>query len=133
MSARGPTAAGEAGWVVLDSGLKAQSTDSGSGVIVCTADEFVAALGRCPPWDAAQGAFRSSVGHLVVLGVSDEHSKVAVREGSHETAFLPPVGTKVMLMPGHCDPFVNHYDWLVAVEGGSVAAVWRLGARSPGL
>jgi hypothetical protein len=40
-----------------------------------------------------------------------------------------------MLMPGHCDPFVNHYDWIVAVrgsKGGAVTGVWRLGSRSPG-
>lgn len=130
MSARAPSSAGgEGGWAVLDSGLKAQSTDSGPGTVVCTAPEFAAAEGHCPPWDAAAGAFRSSVGHLVVAGVSDEHSKV-VAPGRGE---LPAVGTKLLLMPGHCDPFVNHYDWLVAVEGGRVVAVWRLGARSPGL
>lgn len=130
MSARAPAPEnGGGGWAVLDSGLKAQSTDSGPGTVVCTAEEFSAAGGLCPPWDAAAGAFRSSVGHLVVTGVSDEHSKV-IAKGS---GGLPPVGAKLLLMPGHCDPFVNHYDWLVGVEGGCVVAVWRLGARSPGL
>jgi hypothetical protein len=31
-----------------------------------------------------------------------------------------------MLLPGHCDPFENHHDWLVAARGGVVAGVWRV-------
>lgn len=121
------------GWAVLDSGLKAQSTDSGPGTIVCTAAEFTTS--GCSEWDAHTGRFCSSVGHLDVLSVSDEHSKIAASPSlpSDKVPPLPPLGTKVLLIPGHCDPFINHYDWIVGVEGGKVSGVWRLGSRSPGL
>ena len=32
-------------------------------------------------------------------------------------------------IPGHCDPTVNLYDWLVAVRAGRVEAVWPVTAR----
>jgi 3-hydroxy-D-aspartate aldolase len=131
--------------VVIDSGLKAQSTDSGNPVVVCTAEEYTGASGlkRVEMGDGGEGYFDSSVGGLVVKGVSDEHSTLIPRPlgtgvaipAEHVT--LPPLGTKLLLMPGHCDPFVNHYDWLVGVrKHGSevkVEAVMKVKARSPGV
>jgi D-serine deaminase-like pyridoxal phosphate-dependent protein len=35
----------------------------------------------------------------------------------------------VRLIPGHCDPTVNLYDWLVAYRGTRVEAVWPITAR----
>jgi D-serine deaminase-like pyridoxal phosphate-dependent protein len=138
------------GRVVLDSGLKAQSTDSGCPVLAASADEYprlaaaaLAAGSSTLSWDAAAQSFRSSVGGLVVKSVSDEHSTVvpATATGAAADALLPPLGAKLMLMPGHCDPFMNHYDWLVPFEADEasagdglvrVFAPWRVSARSPG-
>jgi D-serine deaminase-like pyridoxal phosphate-dependent protein len=39
------------------------------------------------------------------------------------------VGDKLRLAPGHCDPTVNLYDWLVGVRGGLVECVWPVSAR----
>jgi D-serine deaminase-like pyridoxal phosphate-dependent protein len=38
-------------------------------------------------------------------------------------------GERVWLVPGHCDPTVNLYDFLVAVRDGRVANVWPIEAR----
>jgi 3-hydroxy-D-aspartate aldolase len=35
----------------------------------------------------------------------------------------------VWLIPGHCDPTINLYDWYVAVRGGRVEALWPITAR----
>jgi len=39
------------------------------------------------------------------------------------------VGTKLKLIPGHCDPTVNLYDQFVCVRGGRVEAIWPITAR----
>ena len=56
---------------------------------------------------------------------SDEHGRIAPAPG----AALPPLGARVWLIPGHCDPTVNLHDWYVAVRGGMVEEVWRIDAR----
>ena len=43
-----------------------------------------------------------------------------------------PLGHKLKLIPGHCDPTVNLYDNLVCVRGGKVEAVWPISARGAG-
>jgi D-serine deaminase-like pyridoxal phosphate-dependent protein len=40
-----------------------------------------------------------------------------------------PLGQKLKLIPGHCDPTVNLYDWFVCVRGGRVEALWPIAAR----
>lgn len=56
---------------------------------------------------------------------SDEHGVLRVAPDA------PPVALKerFWLVPGHCDPTVNLYDFLVAVRAGIVAGVWRIEAR----
>ncbi|MGH8696564.1 MAG: DSD1 family PLP-dependent enzyme, partial [Burkholderiales bacterium] len=44
-------------------------------------------------------------------------------------ARAPALGDKLRLVPGHCDPTVNLYDWLVCVRGERVAALWPIAAR----
>ena len=43
---------------------------------------------------------------------------------------------KLLLVPGHCDPTVNLYDWYVCVRGGMergvVEALWPITARGAG-
>ena len=58
-------------------------------------------------------------------GASDEHGKL---EFSSETA-SPKLGEKLRLVPGHCDPTVDRYDWYVGVRGGRVECLWPVAAR----
>jgi 3-hydroxy-D-aspartate aldolase len=39
------------------------------------------------------------------------------------------LGQKIRLIPGHCDPTVNLYDWIVCYRGDQVAAIWPISAR----
>jgi 3-hydroxy-D-aspartate aldolase len=38
------------------------------------------------------------------------------------------LGDKIRLIPGHCDPTVNLYDWSVCVRGNRVEQVWPITA-----
>jgi D-serine deaminase-like pyridoxal phosphate-dependent protein len=85
---------------IVDAGLKASSVDSG-----------MPALWQRPG--------------LTYRGASDEHGVVQIESGE-----LPPaLGEKLLLVPGHCDPTVNLYDWYVCVRGGRVEALWPITAR----
>lgn len=53
---------------------------------------------------------------------SDEH-------GWLEGNAVPGLGEKVLLVPGHCDPTINLYDWYVCVRAGRVEALWPITAR----
>jgi len=53
---------------------------------------------------------------------SDEHGWV---EGKNP----PALGDKLLLVPGHCDPTINLYDWYVCVRRGRVEALWPITAR----
>jgi D-serine deaminase-like pyridoxal phosphate-dependent protein len=41
----------------------------------------------------------------------------------------PRLGERLKLVPGHCDPTVNLYDWIVAVRNHRVEALWPVAAR----
>ena len=58
-------------------------------------------------------------------GASDEHG---VLELSPEAMPLR-LGQKLRLIPGHCDPTVNLYDWIVCIRNGTVEAVWPVSGR----
>jgi len=88
------------GRAVLDAGLKASSVDSGLPLI----------------W-RREG--------LSCTRVSDEHGVIEVAPGAR----APALGEKLLLVPGHCDPTVNLYDWYVCVRGGVVEALWPISAR----
>ncbi len=85
---------------IVDAGLKASSVDSGMPGI----------------WNAPGLAYTNA---------SDEHGFVKADGG----AMVPPLGEKLMLVPGHCDPTVNLYDWYVCVRGGVVDELWPITAR----
>jgi D-serine deaminase-like pyridoxal phosphate-dependent protein len=53
---------------------------------------------------------------------SDEHGWV-------EGAPSPALGEKLLLVPGHCDPTINLYDWYVVVKDGLVVGLWQITAR----
>jgi D-serine deaminase-like pyridoxal phosphate-dependent protein len=84
---------------VLDAGLKALSVDSGMPLV-------------------------ADLPGVEYLKASDEHGVLALPPG-----FRIAVGDKVRLVPGHCDPTVNLYDWIVGVRGGKVECVWPITAR----
>ncbi len=85
---------------VVDVGLKAVAVDSGLPLI----------------WQ------RPGIRYV---GASDEHGKLVVENGG--TA--PRLGEKLRLVPGHCDPTVDRYDWYVGVRNGRVECLWPITAR----
>lgn len=54
---------------------------------------------------------------------SDEHGVIDDPDG------VLKVNDKLRLVPGHCDPTCNIYDWYVGVRGGKVELVWPVSAR----
>lgn len=88
------------GRAVVDAGLKASSVDSG-----------------LPTVHGMPG--------VDFVGASDEHGKLAFDAG--ETSLS--LGDRLKLIPGHCDPTVNLYDWYVCVRDGRVQALWPIVAR----
>lgn len=87
------------GVAVLDAGLKALAVDSGMPVV----------------WQRPG---------LDYVGASDEHGKLACTGGA-----APALGEKLLLVPGHCDPTVDRYDWYVCVRNGRVESLWPVAAR----
>ncbi len=85
---------------VVDAGLKASSVDSGMPLV----------------------HERPGVEYMKA---SDEHGVLKVAAG----AKAPRLGEKLLLVPGHCDPTVNLYDWLVCARKGRVEALWPVSAR----
>ena len=62
---------------------------------------------------------------LRATSLSDEHGKLEF--GPETTA--PKLGEKLRLVPGHCDPTVERFDWYVGVRQGRVECVWPIAAR----
>lgn len=61
---------------------------------------------------------------LRYAGASDEHGKLVVEDGEK-----PALGETLRLVPGHCDPTVDRYDWYVGVRKGRVECLWPIAAR----
>ena len=61
---------------------------------------------------------------LRYAGASDEHGKILIEDGT-----APALGEKLRLVPGHCDPTVDRYDWYVGVRKGRVECLWPIAAR----
>lgn len=85
---------------VVDAGLKASSVDAGLPLV------------------------HDRPG-LIYAQATDEHGILRAAPG----AALPTLGEKLLLVPGHCDPTVNLYDWYVCVRAGRVEALWPITAR----
>jgi 3-hydroxy-D-aspartate aldolase len=90
----------QTGVAVLDAGHKAVSVDSGFPTV----------------WQRPD---------IQYTGASDEHGKL--QYGSETAA--PKVGEKLRLVPGHCDPTVDRFDWYVGVRAGRVECLWPVAAR----
>jgi 3-hydroxy-D-aspartate aldolase len=54
---------------------------------------------------------------------SDEHGVISDPQNKLR------LNDKLKLVPGHCDPTVNVYDWYVAIRNGRVEALWPVTAR----
>ena len=88
------------GVAVLDAGHKAVAVDSGLPTV----------------WERPDIHYTSA---------SDEHGKL---QFGSETA-APKLGEKLRLVPGHCDPTVDKFDWYVGVRAGRVECLWPVAAR----
>ena len=84
---------------IVDAGLKASSVDSGMPRVFDTPG-------------------------VEYIKASDEHGVLKLSEG-----MSLPLGYKLKLVPGHCDPTVNLYDHFVCVRKGVVEALWPIAAR----
>ncbi len=89
-----------AGYAVVDAGLKAVSVDSGLPLVYERDD-------------------------LEYVGASDEHGTLKFSGLQGDVS----LGDKLKLVPGHCDPTVNLFDWYVGIRGGRVESVWPIVAR----
>jgi D-serine deaminase-like pyridoxal phosphate-dependent protein len=87
-------------FAVLDAGHKALAVDSGLPLVWLRPD-------------------------LRYVAASDEHGNLEI---ASETS-SPQLGEKLRLVPGHCDPTVDRYDWYVGVRGGRVECLWPVSAR----
>ena len=85
---------------IVDASLKALAFDSGPP-LVC--DEPAATYERA----------------------SDEHGRLAVAGATNRLH----LGDKIKLVPGHCDPTVNLYDWYVGIRAGRVESLWPITVR----
>ncbi len=88
------------GLAVLDAGHKAVAVDSGLPTV----------------WQRPD---------IRYVSASDEHGKLDI---ASETA-TPKLGEKLRLVPGHCDPTVDKFDWYVGVRNGRVESLWPVAAR----
>jgi D-serine deaminase-like pyridoxal phosphate-dependent protein len=86
---------------VVDAGLKASSVDSGMPVVA----------------DYPGAKF---------VKASDEHGVLTL-----DPSQMPPLalGSKLKLIPGHCDPTVNLYNDLVVIQNNTVVDIWPIAAR----
>ena len=62
---------------------------------------------------------------LSYVAASDEHGTLSVAA----TTTQPRLGDKLLLVPGHCDPTVDRFDWYAGVRSGRVESVWPVAAR----
>ncbi len=90
----------QAGVAVVDVGHKAVAIDSGLPMV----------------WQRP---------HVTYAGASDEHGKLTF----HPDTPGPSVGEKLRLIPGHCDPTVDRFDWYVGIRNGRVECLWPVAAR----
>jgi 3-hydroxy-D-aspartate aldolase len=84
---------------VVDVGLKAHSVDAGLPLV-------------------------HGLDGITYVKAADEHGVLNLANGA-----TLKLGQKIQLIPGHCDPTVNLYDWLVCYRGDRVEALWPITAR----
>jgi 3-hydroxy-D-aspartate aldolase len=85
---------------IVDAGLKALAFDSGPPLL----------------WDEPAATYERA---------SDEHGRLGIKGATNRLG----LGDKIRLVPGHCDPTVNLYDWYVGIRGSRVEQLWPITAR----
>jgi 3-hydroxy-D-aspartate aldolase len=88
------------GLAIVDAGIKALAFDSGMPLVVDRPE-------------------------VLYTRPSDEHGVLDERNVSDRLQ----LGTKIKLIPGHCDPTVSLYDWYVCIRNGRVESLWPVTAR----
>lgn len=63
---------------------------------------------------------------IACVGASDEHGTLALRGAA---AGSLAIGEMLRLLPGHCDPTVDRYDWYVGMRGKRVECVFPVAGR----
>lgn len=136
----------EGGWCVVDAGLKSHSVDTGVPALhgrpdvecVNGGDEHLivrrgkegrgngrgARSWETPPRGCTPCSLLTARGLCAVVSPS---SQLKFPAGEP----LPKLGSKLRLVPNHCDPTCNMHSWMVAVRGESVETVWPI-HRGPG-
>jgi D-serine deaminase-like pyridoxal phosphate-dependent protein len=56
---------------------------------------------------------------------ADEHGTLLIKDPDCDLK----IGDKVMLIPAHCDPTVNLFDWYVGIRNNRVDVLWPITAR----
>ncbi|WP_237215309.1 DSD1 family PLP-dependent enzyme [Falsiroseomonas oryziterrae] len=80
--------------------------------------------------DAGHKAMPTDSGFPLVHGYPGAtYARAADEHGTLVGEGLPGFGEKVRLVPGHCDPTVDRYDWYVGVRRGRVECLWPVAAR----
>ena len=80
--------------------------------------------------DAGHKAVPTDSGFPLVQGFPGAtYARAADEHGTLTGEGLPRLGEKVRLIPGHCDPTVDRYDWYVGVRKGRVECLWPISAR----
>ena len=90
--------------VVVDAGLKSHSVDSGLPRLF-------------------------GVDDVSYVSASDEHGVLDLGQSNRRYR----LGDVIKLIPGHCDPTVNLYDWYVGIRNDRVECLWPVAARGPGV
>ncbi|MSO54704.1 MAG: DSD1 family PLP-dependent enzyme [Rhodospirillales bacterium] len=85
---------------VVNAGLKASSVDSGMPTVADFSD-------------------------VTYVGASDEHGRLDLSKTNRRLR----VGERIKLIPGHCDPTVNLYDWFVCLRGDRIESLWPIAGR----
>jgi len=80
--------------------------------------------------DAGHKAMPTDSGFPLVHGFAGAaYTSASDEHGTLKGEGLPRLGEKVRLVPGHCDPTVDRYDWYVGVRKGRVECLWPVAAR----
>jgi D-serine deaminase-like pyridoxal phosphate-dependent protein len=80
--------------------------------------------------DAGHKALPTDSGMPLVHGLPGvTYARAADEHGTLLGEGVPRLGETVRLIPGHCDPTVDRYDWYVGVRKGRVECLWPIAAR----
>jgi len=99
--------------LIVDAGLKSLSLDSGPPKIATDSDSAI----------------------LEYISQGDEHGRIKVSGtiGNVKSVLDQyKLGDIIRLVPGHCDPTANMYDYIIGVRDGIVETVWPIEGRGPG-